>query len=171
MKVFRQFFREVRVINISLSMFVTSKKDVPRRMMTICQCLLVFRQDNVIATHHLTTYHPFPSSVPYVHLYQRLRSVSWENFCRQGNNAPFMRSKFALQPTFFVSISLHHAFEHPLHVHPWRYTSNIVSMLAFRVPINVIHGDIVPPPLIMLRFQFVGSKMLIWNGRTFVSTT
>ena len=56
-----------------------------------------------------------------------------------------MEKEFAPQPTFFVSISLHHVFEHLLHVHSWQYTGNTMSVLAFRVPINVIHGDIVPP--------------------------
>ena len=59
---------------------------------------------------------------------------------------------------------LGHAFEHPLHTNPRLHTGDAISILAFKVPVDILHGDRAPPdggaPFVVKRFQFPDADWL-----------
>lgn len=111
--------------------------------------------------HH---YDPWEDRIQDVTLYHGLRASSWERFCQKGIAPPSRRNEFSVGPTFYVSNDLGHAFEHPLHNHPRLYAGDAVSVLAFMVPVDILHGDRAPPDggasFVVRWFQFPDADWL-----------
>ena len=80
-----------------------------------------------------------------VFLFHGMRESSWSSFRRFGIRPKVVPNEFSTDGAFYLTNSLRHAFEHPLHQHPRRNTTDFISILVFVVPVLVLHGEIDAP--------------------------
>lgn len=76
-----------------------------------------------------------------VFLFHGMRQSSWPLFRRLGIRPRVVPNEFSTTGAFYLTNSVRHAFEHPLHQHPRRNTTDFISVLVFIVPVLVLHGE------------------------------
>lgn len=99
----------------------------------------MFCQHNAVTNQSLHNYDPYSDEPRQVHLFHGCRSVSWDSFRARGIKPPYSANEFSLDRTFYLTNSLRHAFEHPLHNHPSQNISPIY-ILVFKVRVDMLHA-------------------------------
>ena len=81
----------------------------------------------------------------YTYLFHGMRQSSWPRFRRIGIHPIYSPNEFSMDKAFYVTNSMHQAFEHPLHNHPQRNMEDFIADLVFITHVLVLHG--IAPPL------------------------
>lgn len=77
-------------------------------------------------------------------LYHGTRHCSLEGFRSVGILPSLRKNEFSVNAAFYVSNSLRHAYEHPLHYHSAKSVADPVSVLVFEIDVKVLHGEKLP---------------------------
>lgn len=134
----REAFRSIKKVNVSTSCGNANLK------LTIRERGINFESNEAVAKISARVYDPFSSESAIVTLYHGCRSSSFEHFCKDGITPRFNVNEFSSEAAFYVSNSIIQAFEHPLHVHLKRDTSDLSCVIVFEIPTAVLHGEECP---------------------------
>ena len=105
---------------------------------------MLFSGHNVIQDYDTQPYFPLVDQIGSVILYHGVQTTAWTSFVTHGISPPYTANEFSSAIAFNVSSHLEVAFEHPLHNHPQLYTGDLVSILVFKVPLDILHGLTAP---------------------------
>lgn len=133
---------EQKVIIIQMSPFHTPPNGDYSKTSTLRFCSQEFMNSCTIGDLYNAKrlYDPGYSCKGHVFLYHGTRSSSLFAFKSIGIVPTLRRNEFSVGPSFYVSNSLRHAYEHPLHKHVSQGVDP-VSVLVFEVDVAVLHGD------------------------------
>lgn len=131
-------------IEVHLPYFVTPPRGDPDRKLKVRDRSLLFKEKVQRWCGRL--YDPQYQQAPgFVSIFHGTRTSSLESFQCDGISPDFEGSEFSRRPAFYVSNSVLHAFERPLHYKLGRCVGDFISVLEFRVDLAVLHGEKAPP--------------------------
>lgn len=96
--------------------------------------------DDRVGDQREMLYNPHNSQSRKVLLYHGTRSSSLSQFKKRGIDPPPRRNEFSRDTAFYVSNSIRHAYEHPMHTHPARCIADPICVLVFELDASVLNG-------------------------------
>ncbi|KAI5074976.1 hypothetical protein GOP47_0010937 [Adiantum capillus-veneris] len=117
-----------------------------RRDINIGERSLLFRDHPLV--HEGACYNPEVESTGRVHLFHGTRAGSLggrRGFRSQGIKPFDKANEFCADEAFYISNSVRHAYEHPLHHHPSKDLENPIVVFVFDIDVEVLHANKPPP--------------------------
>lgn len=117
-----------------------------QRDINIAERSLLFRNHPLV--NEGAPYNPEVEAIGRIHLFHGTRASSLggrRGFRAKGIKPPEKANEFCAEEAFYISNSVRHAYEHPLHHHPSKDVEDPVVVFVFDIDVEVLHGNKPPP--------------------------